>query len=265
VADNKDVKPHFFLGSTGHAQSYTSPSAGGGGGSAIPAQNRQQHGNALLGQLREVEAQQELLQGEFEARGLESILGIQVEFESFPGVELAFESLADARQKIELLNVIHKDDMVSATIFVPEGKLPAIESKLQAYLEERKDKVGRARDNRKLIDAIQSFRTAALEALWTDDQDQLPENLEEAFWWEVWLPLRGDRQAVLHDFKQLARPAEIVVSDQVLEFPERSVLLAKGSRRQFSRSGLLLNCISELRKERARNNFRIYDAVCMTL
>jgi hypothetical protein len=80
-----------------------------------------------------------------------------------------------------------------------------------------------------------------------------------------WRSQRGDRQAVLHDFKQLARPAEIVVSDQVLEFPERSVLLAKGSRRQFSRSGLLLNCISELRKERARNNFRIYDAVCMTL
>jgi hypothetical protein len=257
VANNKDVKPHIYLGANGKAEPFTSPSAGGGGEPDIPARNRQQHGGSLIGQLRQVEERQLAIHQEAEEYDLASVVGIQVEFESFPGVELAVESLADARQKIELLNVNHRDDKTFATIFVPEGKLSAIESKLQAYLEERKDKIGRARDNRKLIDAIQAFRTAALDALWTDDRDQLPRSPEEIIWWEVWLPVRRDRQAVLHDFKQLAMAVEITVSEQVLEFPERSVLLAKGNKQQFTRSGLLLNNVSELR--RAKETAAFFD------
>jgi hypothetical protein len=247
VADNRHVKPHLYLGPTGKAEPFTSP-PGRGTKPDVPARNRQQHGNALIGQLHEIGERQVMLRQEAEAYGLESAIGIQIEFESFPGIELAVESFADARQKIELLNVIQRDNKTFATIFVPEGKLSAIESKLQAYLEEKKDKNGKPRDNLTLIDAIQSFRTAALEALWTDDRDQLPEDPEETFWWEVWLPVRRDRQVVLHDFKQLAKAAGIAVSEQVLEFSERSVLLAKGNKRQFARSDLLLNNVSELRK-----------------
>ena len=254
MAENQNSKPHFYLGPTGKAEPFTSTSRGGGI-SNIPTRNRQQHGDTLIGQLRQVEQRQAVLHEEAEAFGLESPIGIQVEFESFPGIELMVESLADARHNIELLNVIHRDDTTFATIFLPEGKLHTIETKLQAYLEERKDRAGRARDNRKLIDAIQAFRTAALEALWTDDRDQLPENFEEAFWWEVWLPVRRDRQAILHDFRQLAEASKILVSEKVLKFPERSILLAKGNRRQLSQSGLLLNSISELRKAKETTTF----------
>jgi hypothetical protein len=248
VAENKDVKPHIYLGSTGKPEPFTSPSSGGGDKPDIPIRNRQQHGHALISQLRTVEQQQAILKQESVSYDLESVIGVQVEFESFPGIELAVESLANAKQKIELLNVVHRDNKIFATIFVPEGKLSAIEKKLQAYLEEKKNIAGKPRDNRKLIDAIQSFRAAALEALWTDDKDQLPENPEEVFWWEVWLPVRRDRKAVLHDFSQLAGAAQITISEKILEFPERSVLLAKASKRQFARSGLLLNNVSEFRK-----------------
>jgi hypothetical protein len=167
------------------------------------------------------------------------------------------ESLADARSRIELTNVRQSDDRVFATVFVPEGKLTAIETKLTDYLERKKDKNGNARDHQKLIDAIASFRAAALEALWTDSADQFPSDEQEDFWWEVWLPVRDDRQAVIHDFKQLAETLQIQVSGQVLEFPERSIVLAKGMRRQFAQSGLLLNCISEVR--RAKETAAFFD------
>ena len=254
MAENQDSKPHFYLGPTGKAEPFTSTSRGGGNPN-IPERNRQQHGDALIGQLRQVEQRQAVLHEEAEALGLESPIGIQVEFESFPGIELMVESLADARYNIELLNVIHRDDKTFATIFLPEGKLATIETKIEAYLAERKDRAGHARDNRKLIDAIQASRTAALEALWTDERDQLPEDSEEAFWWEVWLPVRRGRQAILHDFRQLAEANNILVSEKELEFPERSILLAKGSKRQFSKSGLLLNSISELRKAKETTTF----------
>ncbi len=258
MAESADLKHHIYLGATGKPEPFTSPSKGPKPPD-VPVRNRQQHGAVLLGQLRQIDERQAALKHEAEAQELESAVGIQVEFESFPGIELAVESLADARQKIELLNVIHRDDKTFATVFVPEGKLSAFESKLRSYLEEMKNKAGRPRDNRKLIDAIQAFRVAALEALWTDDRSLFPENLDESFWWEVWLPVRRDRQAVLHDFRRLADAAGIEVPRKAFEFPERSVLLARGNRRQFARSGLLLNNISELRK--AKETAAFFDAL----
>lgn len=257
MTDPKVFKPHIHLGATGKRESYTSPIQGGTRKTRVPYRNRQQHGQALLAQLQAVATQQAALAQEAEAYELESMLGIQVEFQSFPDVDLAVESLADARQHIELLNVTHANGTIHATLFVPEGKLTAIEAKLQAYLEERKDNAGRARDYRGLIDAIQAFRVAVVEALWTDADDQLPQDANEPFWWEVWLPVRGSRQAVIHDFKLLAEAAGIQVPDPVLEFPECSVMLARGNRTQFASSGLLLNTISELR--RAKETAAFFD------
>ncbi|MFC1749576.1 S8 family peptidase [Pseudomonadota bacterium] len=248
MAIQKDLKPHFFLGKTGQPEPYTTPSSGGGKKSQIPELDRQQHGSALLGQLNKIKSDQETIKSGAEAYEFESVIGIHIEFESFPNIELAVESLANEQQRIELLNVIQRGDKTFATIFVPEGKLSSIEQKLQAYLSYKKDKNNKPRDNQPLIDAIQSFRTAALEALWTDDADQLPQNLDEQFWWEVWLPVRGNRQGVIQDFTQIANALQIDVSQETLIFPEHSVILAKGSRSQFSKSSLLLNNVSELRK-----------------
>jgi len=247
ASDEKTLKPHIYLGKTGSSLPFTSAAGGGGSSTKVPHRDRQSHGQALTKQLTQVAQQQAELQQEAQSQQLESMIGIQVEFESFPGVELAVESLADARQQIELLNVTHLADKTFATIFVPEGKLNVIEKKLQAYLDEKRDKAGKPRDNRVLIDAIESFRVAALEALWTDEPTLLPENHDHAFWWEVWLPVRGNRRAVLAEFTRFATATGITVSQYTLEFPERTVLHARGSRRQFASNALLLNSISELR------------------
>ncbi|MEE9412710.1 MAG: S8 family peptidase, partial [Methylococcales bacterium] len=89
------------------------------------------------------------------------------------------------------------------------------------------------------------------------DANQFPKALDDVIWWEVWLPVLGDRQAVIHDFKLLAEAAGIQVTENILKFPERSVLLAKGNRKQFSRSSLLLSKISELR--RAKETAAFFD------
>jgi len=256
MANNKDVRSHIFLGSSGKATKYTYP-RDVITNREIPEQERQEHAASLKLQLEKVRQNQVEICADSEDHDLESGLGIQVAFDSFPGVEMAVESLADASQGIELLNVRHSEDKILATIFVPQGKLAVIEKKLQAYLDYKKDKNEKPIDNRKLIDSIQSLRTAALDSLWTDDQSQLPENPDEIFWWEVWLPIMGNRQAVIHDFRLLAEVAELEVSDQVLEFPERSVLLVKGTQTQFTCNSLLLNTVSELR--RAKETAAFFD------
>ena len=58
-----DVKPHFYLGSTGTPESYTSP-ARGGGSADIPERDRQEHSRVLFNQLEKVSTTQQQLKTE---------------------------------------------------------------------------------------------------------------------------------------------------------------------------------------------------------
>lgn len=211
--------------------------------------SRQQHGASLGSQIDNLKlAATQAAQAQRDLE-LESGLGLQIQFTSQPDVELAFESLANETKKIELLSVRHEGNRTFANVFVPDGGLAHFEKYVSEYLAEKKDSRGQARDHRKLLDAIESIRAAGVRALWTDDPALLPADLTVAFWWEVWLPIRGQgqRQAVVEDFKKLARLAECVVSDKQVNFPERTVLLMYGSQQQLSRSVMTLNCVAELR------------------
>ena len=131
-------------------------------------------------------------------------LGLRVEFESFPDIALAFESLARERSGIELLNVRQDGNRTLATVFVPDGRLDHFERLISDYLEEKRDSIGRARDNRRLVDAIQQIRAASLRALWTDTATEFPIEDEGSLWWEVWLPVRTDRRAIIGSFRERA-------------------------------------------------------------
>jgi len=215
MANNKDERRHFLLGSTGKAEKYTYPRTVIAQ-SNIPRRNRESHARSLIAQLDHVKSRKPALKAEAEDYELESSLGLQVTFDSFPGVDLTFESLADSRQKIELLNVRHHGDQVTATVFVPIDKIGFFEKKVQDYLGEKKNKKGGPMDHRKLIDAIKSIRESAFIELWNDDDSVLPQKDEEEIWWEIWLPVLNDRSAVLHDFKKIAGPMEIEVSRETL-------------------------------------------------
>ena len=211
-------------------------------------------------------------------------LGISVEFESFPGIDLAFESLARERSGIELLNVRSDDShaegaVIQATVFVPDGKLSHFENTIRDYLDYKVDSKDRARDNRKVIDAIQQIRSATLHALWTDT-GELPSEDEGPIWWEVWLPAGKDRSALLSDFRarieaigqgfpndprsenvtaSLANDVGMRVAEGQIYFPERTVVLLRASVVQMQQSMLVLNSIAELR--RARETAEFFDSL----
>ena len=156
---------HFILEGVTETEAYRS--RGGGGRPPIPRQNRAQHGGALLRQIEALRTDAVSAREAQQAAGLEDGLGLQVEFESFPDIELAFESLARERSGIELLNVRQEKDRTHATVFVPDGKLDHFEGLIRDYLAEKRDRAGRARDNQRLIDAVREIRAASLQALWT--------------------------------------------------------------------------------------------------
>ncbi|EKD98764.1 MAG: hypothetical protein ACD_23C00280G0004, partial [uncultured bacterium] len=214
-----DRRPHLVLHDTSTPKAFTAHTPNGGSKPTIPDLPRQQHGQALQRQIQDLKPLVTAAVAAQQEQELQSGLGLQIHFVSQPDVELAFQSLADDRQKIELLSVRQEGEHTFANVFVPDGKLEHFEKYVAEYLEEKKDKNGNARDHRTLLNTIESIRAAELRALWTDDISLLPTDPTVPFWWEVWLPVRGQRQAVVEDFRKLAALAECVVSEQQADFP----------------------------------------------
>jgi len=247
-----DKRRHLVLETTSEAKSYTAHKPKGSRKSALPDLDRAQHGGALSTQLQELKPLAAAVKERQEEIGLEAGLGIQIQFLSRPDADLAFEKLAsEAKHKgIELLSVQEVDGKaVVANVFVPDGQLQHFETLVVDYLNEKKTAAGVARDNKKLLNTIGSIRASALAGLWTDAPELLPADQNEPFWWEVWLRrAKGDAGHYLNDFRRIAAMVECQVSDAVVEFPERSVVVMYGSQRQLAQSVMLLNCVAELRR-----------------
>ncbi len=244
---------HFHLQARAEPQRFRSP-LGGGGNSTVPDRNRQEHGSALLSQLGELRPHLEEARAVQEEAGLEDGFGLQVEFKSFPDIELAFQSLARERSGIELLNVRHESNFTLATVFVPDGKLHILENLITVYMDESRD-TEKGPKNRKLLNTISNIRVGTLNALWTDDPQTLPESDGESIWWEIWLPVRRDRAAVTNGFRERAQGLGFDFAPGELRFPERTVLLAYGSVGQMKQSILTLNSIAELRSGKEAAEF----------
>lgn len=247
-----DKRRHLVLVKTSEAKPYTAHKPGGSAKPIVPELNRAQHGGALRAQLQELKPLAAVVRRRQEEIGLEAGLGIQIQFLSRPDADLAFHKLAsEAKHKgIELLSVQEVDGKAAvANVFVPDGQLQHFEKLVVDYLNEKKTEAGIPRDNKKLLNTIGSIRASALTGLWTDAPELLPADQDEKFWWEVWLRrAKGDAGHYLRDFRRIAALAECEVSDAVVEFPERSVVVMFGSQQQIAQSVMLLNCVAELRR-----------------
>lgn len=259
-APPRDKHPHILLRDTSTPKAFTAHSSNGGQKPKLPDLPRMQHGHALRQQLAELKELAGASAAAQREKELESGIGLQIQFVSQPNIELAFQSLAEERLKdgskrIELLSIRHEGEHMYANVFVPEGRLDHFEKYVTEYLEKKVDRNGKTRDHTPLLNTIESIRAAELRALWTDEPSSLPENPDDEFWWEVWLPVRGNREGVVADFRKLATLAGCQVGDQRANFPERTVLLMFGSERQFSTSVLMLNCVAELRRAKVTAEF----------
>lgn len=255
----QDKRPHLILSQTSEPKDFTAHNTGGGPNAVIPELPRNQHGTSLLAQLELIKPIAQQTIGLQQALGLESGLGLQIQFESQPDIEMAFESLGNDTKHIELLSIRKDGGTTIANVFVPDGKLAHFENYITEYLAEKKNKNNEPIDHKNLLNTISAIRSAELRALWTDDIDVLPQNIEESFWWEVWLTNRGNCETVVADFNKLANAAGCTVSEARVDFPERTVVLMYGSEHQLSQSVMTLNCVAELR--RAKETAEFFDGM----
>lgn len=255
---NAGQRRHFYFKETGKSERFQS-TASAKRDPKFPPRDRRGHGSTLLAQLDRVKGQMADAVALQRSAGQDNGFGLQLEFVSEPSFALAFEGLARGPQKIELLNVRYDGPTQThfATVFVPDGKLVAFEKLVDQYLLAETTK-GLPR-NTPLLNPITEIRVATFEALWTDDPAMLPANDAEHIWWEFWLPARDNQAAVIERFKTVAAVLGFQTSEQVLTFPERTVVNVLGSKGDIVKSMSLLNEVAEIR--RAKETAEFFDAL----
>lgn len=236
---------------------YRAPNAGGRK-VVVPPQNRAAHAQQLRANLLSVAQAFSVIRSQQQSAGWENGFGLTVKFSSFPDVQLAIDSLEQKSAGIELLNVREVGQELHASVWIPDGKLALFERKIAEYIAEKKNKNNQAIDNQKLIDAIRDIRTAVIEDLWID-QAPLPAENEIARF-EAWMSTPNADDAVgrnarfvpseerIGRFRESAAQAGFEVADRVLRFPERAVLLLRGTVAQLRSSSHVLGQLAELRR-----------------
>jgi hypothetical protein len=178
------------------------------------------------------------------------IEGIYLEFESFPEVELALESLDPRQGRIhpELVSVRQRevDDGVIeyATVFVPDGKLGYFLGRLEKYVQTADAERPR---NHRLLERIRSVGIASIEGLWTDDPSEFPAT-DARVWWEAWLRVRDGQE--LDRFGRFAESVGASVGRNFLGFADRTVVLVEATARELAQAIVVLDDLAELRRPR---------------
>lgn len=258
---------HIIVPGDPNVEKYT-PHPGGGGSNAPgpPGAGRQAHSAALTKALESARDTAALRRTTPSVEVTGAQPGLYLEFESFPGWELAIGSLENKRSKdplrhIEVVAVNSdepKDDSEPKTVkqraavFVPEGQVAHFVKQLERYALTT-PKAERERRHENTYDRIASIRLAALRGLWTDADEAYPANADEPIWWEVWLRRTDGKELErLHDF---AAQTNIRLGDRRLQFDDRIVTLAYTTAQTLAMSLDVLGDIAELQRAKEPATF----------
>lgn len=246
-ADNARLHPHLFNPRAAVSSPFRSPLSVQREFKLAP-RDRGQHARHLIDRVGEAEQALEDRVKAQQDKGIDSGYGITLEFEGAPDFDFKFESLDVTRSGIELLNVrTQPSGLVLATVFVPDGKLEFFLKRLTAYKDEqtKPNKRGDTRPkNEDLIANISDIRVAALEALWTDTVAFPDLNADQT--WEVWLRYANEIDH-LSRFRKFAAEHHLRVSEETIQFIDRTIVLVHGKGSDLAASNDLLGAIAELR------------------
>ena len=202
--------------------------------------DRFSHGSHLSAQLKEVTEKQNSIFSNM----LDEEIRYLITFDSFEGYEIAIESLTTYGITLSNIQEIPSLDselaLQKVTVSIPKKSLLKFETKINEYLNKETPK-GKPQ-HEKLMRSIADLKSATLQDLWNDDLAAYPENYDEVCWFEVWL--RNNEKEL---FISSAQKYDINVSNQLLVFPERTVVLIQCPLRKLENSFELQSYIANFR------------------
>ncbi|MDH2133539.1 S8 family peptidase [Sphingobium yanoikuyae] len=233
-------RPHFHVEGGGQSEAYTSPRLVISG--LPPARARAAHAARLEQAIGTALAAGRQRLADREDGVAEGQPGFYLEFDIPIAERAAVEALENKPKAIELVAVrptAEGDEMVSATVFVPEAAADFFVKKIEAYRDEE-TRTGKPK-NEALIARIDDIRVAVARSLFTDEAQHFPADGRQV-WWEVWL-----RDGGLAIFQSVAAKLDVAIKDHVISFPERDVALALADEATMDRLIRNSDVVAELR------------------
>lgn len=232
-------RPHLMVTAPPVAEPFTSTQGGGSGDKPEFTGDRAGHGRRLIREL----------QGSVRTPDESDTAGTYVSFESFPGLDLALESLDVHRsgEQPELIAVkeatISAGTVQIATVYIPNGKRDYFLKRLSDYVDTSSQDTAK---NAVLVEGIATIRKATIRELWTDPDDQFPAEPNAVVWWEVWLRRHdGHEQQRLSEFAERNR---LLTSEHYLGFKDRTVMLVRATAEHLAQGLSSLDDLAELRR-----------------
>lgn len=256
--DDRRNLPHFYLPRQhGERELYTSPPRGGGSSLEDVDRDRRLHSERIERELLAALAESTKKMESRDPDIASDESGHYVEFKFPETHEVAVVALEDKRASdhIEIMAVRpsyeEKENVVCATVFVPESRRHVHLEKVRKY-RENDDRYGNP-VNRKLVTSIEKVKSAEARSIFTDPMEFFPEDSKK-IWWEVWL--RKNRKLY---FDVGCEKFEVDVGKQIIEFVERDVVLARANVNEIDKIMDHTYAVAELRL--ARNSPSGYKSV----
>ncbi len=238
---------HLFPKGTGTTEQYIYPrDVRGGPTFNTPPRDRVPHSEDLISQINTIEAAEEPGSPPETIEQTKSSTGKVLEFSGDPGFDLKSDSLGFRPSKIELRSVRRDESgTMYATIFVPDGKMGFFVKRFEEYAIKVTFGKNPRPKNQDLVESISRIRLASLKSFWSD-AGPFPVSDEGQLWWELWLSSVMDRN-VGDNFRAEAEELGMVIAEDRLQFPERVVVLARGSINQLKTIPNLFEYLAEVR------------------
>jgi Subtilase family len=230
--------PHIDIARFATTSAYMGAGAGGGPNARI----RAEHGRRMQTELSAAFAASDALRRADDRLAASEGSLIEVELRRGEGAD----KLDRKREGIRS-GAAKVDDQNKKTIalYVPDASRAALEVILQNYLTGELTERGGNPPNQGLVEAIEAFRVAKLETVWTDHSDALPRHPAHVMWWGVWC-YKGSEQRI--EAACAAMGVRAAGDDWRLKFPEVTVIPVYASRTEIELMLFATGAIAELRR-----------------
>jgi len=178
--------------------------------------------------------------------------GICLEFSGQQAHELMLKSLENMSTGIRLQNVRvdAKNDIVCATVFIPNGKKSFFVNRIDKYAETAN--IGKPR-YQNFINSIEKVKLAVVESFWTGKTEDMPK--EVPLWCEVWIQTDKDEEKIDTVFSDMCANLQIPISNKSIQFPERIVKLIRANKKQLAEIIKRFAHIAEFRRMEEPTSF----------
>lgn len=213
---------------------------GGGGSSAVRI--REEHGRRLQGELDAALKLAEELRPKDDRLPAATTSIIEVELRRGTDPEKLDRKTADIRSSAAKAD--DRDDRTIA-VFVPDGSKEVLTKILDDYVNGPLTEDAHNPPNKSLVEAIEAFRAARLETLWTDDPAALPTDPQHQMWWAFWCWPDAEAKVEEACARLNVRAAD---RDRRLYFPDVTIIPVLATRAAVELMLFLTGAIAELRR-----------------